>query len=151
MSIKEPGERSAKTSQEESADRFLDLLRAVALLAAVAGAAGSLSLMLRAGERTPRFLLVLFTVWVLSPFAALLWANRVSKRWPVLTRATLYCVTLVITLVSFALYSEWIDVKPAGAANAFLFVAVPPTSWLLLTIVVSIAAFLERRRSRRRD
>ena len=151
MSTKEPGEISSKTSQGESADRFLDLLRAVALLAAVAGAAGSLGLMFRAGERTPRFLLVLFTIWVLSPFAALLWANMVSKRWSVLTRATLYCVTLVITLGSFAVYSEWVDVRPAGAANAFLFVAVPPAAWVLTTIVVSIAALLERRRSRRMD
>ena len=151
MSIKEPGEISSKTSHGESADRFLDLLRAVALLAAVAGAAGSLGLMLRAGERTPRFLLVLFTIWVLSPFAALLWANMVSKRWSVLTRATLYCVTFIITLGSFAVYSEWVDVKPAGAASAFLFVAVPPASWVMMTIVVSSAAFLERRRSHRMD
>ncbi len=149
MSIQEPGEISSKTSQGRSADRFLDFLRAAALLAAVAGAAGSLVLMLRAGERTPRFLLVLFTIWVLSPFAALLWANMVSKRWSVLTRATLYAVTLVITLGSLAIYGEWVDVKPAGAANAFLFVAVPPESLVFMTIVVSVAAFLSRRFSHR--
>ena len=149
MSIQEPGEISSKTSQAGSADRFLDLLRAVALLATVAGAAGSLGLMLRAGERTPRFLLVLFTVWVLSPFAALLWANMVSKRWSVLSRAALYGVTFIITLGSFAIYSEWVDVKPAGAANAFLFVAVPPVSLLFTAMVISIAAFVSRRSSRR--
>ena len=149
MSIQEPGEISSKTSQGRSTDRFLDLLRAAALLAAVAGAAGSLVLMLRAGERTPRFLLVLFTIWVLAPFAALLWANMVSKRWSVLTRATLYSVTLVITLGSVAVYGEWVDVKPAGAANAFLFVAVPPASLVFMTIVVSVAALISRRFSRR--
>ena len=149
MSMKEPGEISSKTSHGESADRFLDLLRAVALLAAVTGAAGSLGLILRAGERTPRFLLVLFTIWVLAPFAALLWANVVSKLWSFLTRATLYCVTFIITLGSFAIYSEWVDIKPAGAAaNAFLFVAVPPASLVFMTILISIAAFLGRRRSR---
>ena len=147
MSIQESGE--TKTSQGRPADRFLDFLRTAALLAAVAGAAGSLGLMLRAGEHTPRFLLVLFTIWVLSPFAALLWANLVSKRWSVLTRATLYCVTFVITLGSLAIYGEWVDVKPAGAANAFLFVAVPPVTLVFITIVVSVAAFLARRFSRR--
>jgi hypothetical protein len=105
-------------------------------------------LMLRAGQRTPRLLLVLFTIWVLSPFAALLWANIVSKRWSVLTRATLYCATLVITLGSLAIYSELVVVRPRGSANAFLFVAVPPASWVFMTIVVALAALVSHRRSR---
>ena len=56
---------------------FLGLLRGMALIAVVAGAVGSLGLMLRADQRTPRFLLVLFFFWVLSPFVALAWANVV--------------------------------------------------------------------------
>src|SRR5437867_167243 len=69
---------------------FLGLLRAMARIAVVAGAVGSVGLTLRAGRGTPRFLLVLFVIWVLSPFVVLAWANVVSKRWSVLTRAALY-------------------------------------------------------------
>jgi hypothetical protein len=103
--------------------------------------------MFRAGERTPRLLLVLFTIWVLSPFVALLWANMVSKHWSVITRVTLYCVTLIVTLASLAIYGELVDVRPPGSANAFLFVAVPPASWVFMTIVVATAAFISRRLS----
>jgi hypothetical protein len=121
----------------------------VALIATVVGAAGSLGLMFRAGQRTPRFLLVLFTIWVLSPFVALLWANMLSKRWSVVIRGTLYCVTLVVTLGSVAVYSELVVLRPPGSANAFLFVAVPPASWLFMTMVVSMAALVSGRLSRR--
>ena len=125
---------------------FLRLLRAVALSAVVAGAVGSIGLMLRAGQRTPRFLLVLFTIWVLSPFVALAWANMVSRRWSVLTRATLHVVTLVLTLGSLAIYGGLVDLKPPGSANAFLFVLVPPVSWLFMTMVVPVAALISHRR-----
>lgn len=127
---------------------FLGLARAVALLAVVAGAVGSLGLMFRADQRTPRFLLVLFVFWVLSPFVALAWANVVSKLWPVLTRAALYGVTIVVTLGSLAFYGKLI-LPPAGSPRAFVFVAVPPASWLLMTIVVSTAALISRRRLQR--
>lgn len=87
-------------------------------------------------------ILILFTVWVLSPFVALLWANTVSKHWSVVTRAMLYCVTLIVTLGSLAIYGELVDLSPPGSANAFLFVAVPPVSLLFITIVVPMAAFI---------
>ena len=59
---------------------FLGRLRAAAIIAAMAGAVGSVGLTLRAGRDTPRFLLVLFVIWVLSPFVALTWANVASQR-----------------------------------------------------------------------
>ena len=124
-------------------------LRAVALIAGVAGATGSLGFMLRAGQRTPRLLLLLFTIWVLSPFVALVWANMVSKRWSVVTRATLYCVTLVVTLGSLAIYGELVVLRPPGSANAFLFVVVPPASWVFMAIVVPMAALISGKLSRR--
>jgi hypothetical protein len=133
---------------ERFTGRFLGFFRALVLIAVVAGAVGSLGLMFRADQRTPRFLLVLFFIWVVSPFVALAWANVVSKRWPVLTRATLYGVTVIITLGSLACYGKLI-LPPAGSPRAFVFVAVPPASWLLMTLVVSIAALISRRRSRR--
>ena len=116
----------------------------------LAGVAGSLGLMIRAGQRTPRFLLVLFVIWVLSPFVALVLADVVSKRWSVLTRATLYSVMLVVTLGSLAIYGDD-ALRPRRAQAAFVYVAVPPASWLLIAIVVLIAAFISGRLSRRGD
>jgi len=104
--------------------------------------------MLRAGRRTPRFLLVLFVFWVLSPFVALAWAHVVSKRWSVLTQATLYYATLVITLSALAIYGR-VVLPPGAAPRAPVFVIVPPASWLLMAIAVLTAALISRRRSHR--
>src|SRR5213593_1516455 len=131
MSIDGPGEITSTGSRGRSDGGFLGLLHAVARIAVVAGAAGSVGLTLRAGRSTPRLLLVLFVVWVLSPFAVLAWANMVSKRWSVPTRATLYGVTLAITLGTLAIYGN-VVLPPAGSPRAFVFVIVPPGCWLLI-------------------
>jgi hypothetical protein len=99
MSINGRGEMTSKVSRRTTEGGFLGLLHSAALIAVLAGAVGSDGLMLRAGYRNPsRLLLVLFALWVLSPFIALVLANMVSKRWSVLTRATLYTVMLVLTV-----------------------------------------------------
>src|SRR6266700_2562256 len=103
MSINGPSEISAKASRGRPDGGFLGLLHTVALTAVVAGAGGSVGLMLRVGHRNPsRILLVLFVIWVLSPFIALILADILAKRWSVLTRATLYGVMLILTLGSLA-------------------------------------------------
>jgi hypothetical protein len=122
----------------------------VSLVAVASGAVGSVGLMLRAGQRTPRLLLVAFTLWVLSPFVALLWANLAAPRWSAVTRAALYGVTLAVSLGSWAAYGELVVIRPPGSPNAFLFVAVPPASWVFITAVVAMAALVSRRLSRRR-
>ena len=140
------------TSEGRRKGQRLDLLRAAALIAVAVGAAGSVGLTLRASERAPRFLLVLFIIWVLSPFAALAWANLVSRRWLAHTRVALYGVTLVIVLRSLAIYGGVVS-PPAGSPHAFIFVAVPPVSLLLMAllmaIVVPLCALILRRQSRR--
>src|SRR5882672_8229229 len=101
------GEKASGTSRGRPDGGRLGLLRTVALVAVVVGAGGSLALMLRVGHRNKSgLLLVLFAIWVLSPFVALASANAISKRWPVLTQATLYTGMLVITLGSLAIYGE---------------------------------------------
>jgi hypothetical protein len=147
MGIDGPNKMTSIASPEKPEGGYLVLLRTVARCAVVAGALGSLGFMLRAGRRTPRFLLVLFVIWVLSPFVALAWASMVSKRWSILAQTTLYCVTLVLTLGSLAIYGGLV-VPPAGSPAAFVFVLVPPVSWVLLT-VVPIAALISRRLSQR--
>jgi hypothetical protein len=88
---------------------------------------------------------MIFVFWVLSPFLALAWADRVSKRWSVPTRATLHSVMLVITLASLAIYA-YDALRPRTAQPAFVFVVVPPASWLLAAIVVAMAALITKRR-----
>jgi hypothetical protein len=127
---------------------MLGRLRAVAVIAALAGAVGSAGFLLRAGQRTPRLLLAMMALWVLSPFVALLLANAYSQRWSAPMRATLYSVTLVLTVGTLAVYA--FDVLwPRSAQPAFVFVLVPPVSWLLGVIVVPTAAFVSGKLSRR--
>ncbi len=148
MSINGPSEIIANASRGNPKGGFLGLLHAVALTALVAGAGGSVGLMFWVGHRNPsRVLLVLFAIWVLSPFIALLFANLVSKRWSVLTRATLYCVMLILTLSSLALYGD--VVWRPRPQPAFMFLVVPMVSWLLMMIVVPLAALVSGRLSRR--
>ena len=149
MSIIAPSEITAKASTGRPYSGFLGLLHAVALTAVVVGALGSVGLMLWVGHRNPsRLLLGLFVIWVLSPFMALLLANMVSKRWSVITRATLYGVMLILTLSSLVFYGD--VVWRPRPQPAFMFLIVPFGSWLLMTIVVSIAALISSRLSRRR-
>ena len=122
-------------------------LRGTALIAVLAGAAGSLGLMLRAGQRqNSRILLLLFGVWVLSPFVAAAWAHAVSKRWSAVTRATLYVVMLVFTLSSLAIYGA-VAFGYLRAKAGFIFLVVPFASWLLITIVLASAALISGRLS----
>jgi hypothetical protein len=132
-------------------ERGLVRLRTAALIVVVAGALGSVGLLLRATNRNPSLLLVVFlAIWVASPFLALLWAYVASKRWSMLTRLTLCGVMLVLPLGTLAIYvadALW----PRTSPGPFVFIPVPPASWLLGALVVLIAAFIASRRSRRAD
>jgi hypothetical protein len=118
------------------------VLRAAALVAVAAGAAGSLGFMLIAGH-PPLFLRVLFAIWVLSPFAALVAAHAVSTRWSRPTRSTLYSVMLAVALVSLSIYGA-VALGPPRPQEAFVFVVVPPASWLLIAVALPLAARLSR-------
>jgi len=149
MSTSGRGESTSRANRERPDGGLLGLLRAVALVAVVAGALGSFGLMLWVGHRNPsRVLIVLFAIWDLSPFVALLLADMVAKRWSVITRTTLHIVMLVLALISLALYGD-VVLRPRSQP-AFMFLVVPLGSWLLMTVVVSIAALISGRLSRRR-
>ncbi len=123
------------------------LLRAVALSAALVGAAGSFGMMLRVGRRNPSLLLLLlFTVWVLSPFVSLIWANAVPKSWPALKQAMLHGMTLVIALASLAVYGL-VAFGPHRAQPAAAFLLVPLASWLVIAVVVLASRGHSRRSS----
>ena len=124
-------------------------LRAVAPIATVAGAVGSLALMLYAGRHNAsRLLLVIFTVWVLAPFVAAALANATSTAWSATTRAALHAVMLVLALGSLVVYAHD-AARPRAAQAAFVYVMVPLASWIILVTVVPLAALVSRRRSPR--
>jgi hypothetical protein len=123
----------------------MTLLRAAALIAIPVGAVGSIGLFLRQAERAPLLIVIGFIFWMLSPFALLVWAVVAAKRWSLSARATVYSLALLIALASIAVYARAVDVAPPGSANAFRFVAVAPASWLLIAIVIPLAALASRR------
>jgi hypothetical protein len=114
----------------------------------VAGAAGSLGLVLYTGRNNPSALLIIiFMVWVLSPFAALLVASVLSKQWFVHTRGAIYVLMPILAIGSLVSYSG--ALSPPGTKPAFVFLVVPLISWLLMAIVIPIAAARARRLTRR--
>ena len=116
-------------------------LRTLVQVGVVAGAMGSVALMLHVGSRNPSsILMVLFAGWVLSPFIALGFADKVSTRWPPAARAMLLGLMLIITLGSLATYAS-VDLR-RPAQPAFMFLVVPLVSWLLVAGVVAAAAFM---------
>ena len=125
--------------------RFPDLLRTSALIGALLGAVGSVGFVLWAGRRNDsRMLLVLFAVWVLTPFLALLAANLVSRRWSVVSRAALHGVILVCALATLAIYGVFV-LGPSNAKSVFAFIVLPPATWLLIAVVVPLAALVAGR------
>ena len=130
----------------------LDRLGAAALIAVLVGAVGSVSLTVSVGvgRDVGPLLLLLFAIWVLAPFAALVLAHRVARRWSVVTRATLHCLMLVLALATLIIYI--VDtVRNAGGQDAFTFVVVPLVSWALMALVLPTAAFVSGRLSRGGD
>ena len=122
----------------------METLRKAFLRTAVVGGSGSVVLMMMSGLRPPVFLIILFIGWVLSPFAALVFATIVSRRWPMIVKQTLYFLMLVIVLGSLAIYG-YVLVRPPASQPASPYVAVPMASWLLIAIALSIAALISHR------
>lgn len=126
---------------------FVSVLRRVALIAMLGGSAGSIMFMLHAARRQQsRILMLLFGIWVLSPFVAAVVASSVSKHWAVVTRATLYMVMIVVTLSSLAIYGD-VALGYAKAKTGFIFLVVPLASWLLTAAAVGTAALIFGRQS----
>ena len=129
--------------------RPLGLLRAVALIAVTVGALGSFGLMLSVGHYNFSILMLLFTIWDLSPFLALIVVDLASKHWPVFSRAALYGVMLIVAAGSVTIYGSVVLKAPAQPAFAFL--VVPLGSWVLLIVVVLVAHVVSGRMSGRHE
>lgn len=110
----------------------------------IAGAVGSVGLMLFAGRSNTHVLITIgFVFWVLAPFALLALAERKSADWAPATRATLHTLTVLIAVGSLAVYAYRAAVPPRST-GAFLFVIVPPVSVILVLVALAIASVMSR-------
>lgn len=115
----------------------------------MAGAVGSVALMLFAGRSNTHVLITIgFVFWVLGPFALLALAARKSATWTPATRATLQILIVLVTAGSLAIYA-YRAAFPPRSTGAFLFVIVPPVSVILVVVALAVASVMSRRPSRK--
>jgi len=120
-------------------------LRTAARVALVAGAAGSVALMMRAGARQRSVLLIfLFTGWVLSPFLVLALANVRASAWQPVTRTALYCAMLGVSFISLSVYA--LHALMPGMKAGFVYLVVPGACWVLIAMALGTAAALAPKR-----
>jgi hypothetical protein len=122
--------------------RFVRGLRLATLIAVLAGAPTAFGLMLQAASRQKSIiLLVLFGLWVLSPFVVSLLVQMVLKRRAATARATLYIVTLLVIAGSLTIYGNAAFGHPI-AKIGFIFLVVPFTSCVLIGISAAFGFML---------
>jgi hypothetical protein len=119
----------------------------VAAIVTFVAALGSVALQLYAGRPSPQILvLILIAGWVLSPFAVLGFLHLRANRWPTVPRTTLYCVMLLVAFSSLAVYGLAVVRPLVAKPPAFLFVALPPVSLLLVAVGLAAAWIAGRSR-----
>jgi hypothetical protein len=125
------------------------VLRRVAVSVVLAGAGGSIASMLYAGRhQKSAILILLFGMWVLSPFMAALMVSSVSKRWAIGAQRKLSVLLVILALASLAVYGV-VAFGPVNAKVGFVFLVVPLASWLFIAVVFGTAALILGRDARR--
>jgi hypothetical protein len=116
------------------------LVRSLALGVATAGALGSLAFTLQAGGQNVSVIrMLLFSVWVLSPFILLIIFCMRSGSWSSRSRISLYVIMMMISLISLLFYGGLLFFS--GAKPAFVFQVIPLTSWI---ISLTVYTYLRR-------
>jgi ABC-type Mn2+/Zn2+ transport system permease subunit len=124
------------------------ILRTTAFTAVLVATIVSVGLMLRACRfNDSEVALALIAVWILSPMAALVLAEVVAKRWLIFGRATVHCLMLVVASGSMIIYAIDLFV-PLSPRRGFPYALVPAASWLLIAMVLAVAAFRTRARAK---
>jgi len=134
-------------NHETPGNPSLSGLRAIAFTALVIGAIGSLGFWIYAAKHPPPLLIVLFVVWVLSPFVVLGIGHVVAKRWAPSTRAALYWATLLVTVASIVIYADD-AVSHRTAHPAAVYVVVPPASWVVSVVAIGVGAWIAKRKQK---
>ena len=112
--------------------------RPTAQIALLIGAAVSLAFLLYTSAKDASlFLLVLTTLWLLSPFVLLFVITRAATHWNATTRAILSIATSTLTLGIASLYG----VTFLGPLRPWRFVVslfFPPLSWAIINVAVIV-------------
>jgi hypothetical protein len=149
MSINPPVTEPNEAGPVKPGAAILRRARPLAMFACVAGAGASLLFMYQVGHRNPSFvLMLLFTVWVLSPFVALLVSAMMSAGWTGPSRAALYGVMCAVSVLSPLAYGA-VALGPPRPRPAFAFLVVPLASWCLGAGALAVVSVIERRLARR--
>ena len=120
------------------------LIRRSTFIIMLAGAVGSLGLTLRTARNSHSLILVLlFGIWVFSPFMGLAVAYILSNRWPVFTRNVLYFLAMLLTIFSLLLYGGILT--PVNMRPAFIYLVLPVLSWLMLAVVIPLTVSKSRK------
>jgi hypothetical protein len=122
----------------------LNIFRTVAIIIVAVGAAITFYFVMRAGAHNKSaLLLLLFIIWDLSPFVALLAANSVYKHRAVVVRVALYILMFVIAICSAGYY--WSISGLSGPSRTGPFLIVPILSWLMMIVIIPLTAAFARK------
>jgi len=114
-----------------------NILRATALTTLFVGTIGSIYFMLNVGSNQKSIILiVLFTIWVMSPFVGLFFATRLTKRRTGNLNSRYYLTMIVLSIFSLTAYSGILT--PTQTKPAFNFLVVPFLSWLIILSIIFI-------------
>jgi hypothetical protein len=128
----------------------LNVLRIISVTILFLGMTGSLGFMLYTGRNNKSVLLMLlFAIWILSPFIALLRINTIAKKWSAFSRISLFSLMIILSSGSLAGYSGLLNLKETKPA--FVFLLIPLISWMLMVLVIPVAAALSRRFSQKEE
>jgi hypothetical protein len=123
------------------------ILRTTAFTVALVASIVSVGLMLRACRfNDTGIALALIAIWILSPTIALVFADLAARRWLIFSRATVHGLMLVIASGSVLIYGTGV----LGLVNSragFPYALIPTVSWLLIALVLAVAAFRTRIKS----
>jgi hypothetical protein len=111
-----------------SDNQFLPI---IAPVLTVMAAFASIYFMARASQHQQSiFLISAFTFWVLSPFAGLLWINKISASWSSHRKSRIHWLMIIMTIISVIVYSQ--GLKPQNAKPAFTFLVFPFVSLVMI-------------------
>jgi hypothetical protein len=120
------------------------IIRLAYFVSVTLGAGGSLAFMFRVGRHNPSaILMILFTLWVVAPFAAMVLALLLFKKWSVGSRAWFHFFTIIVALGSSGIYGDVAFGTPRPQP-AFMFLVVPFVSLIVIGAALLIATLVSR-------
>ena len=113
--------------------------RISAALTAVCGVASLVFMMMVGRHQKSVLLVVMFTLWVSAPFAALIAGLLSSRAWLERKRGALSVTAVILSLASASVYAA-VAFGPPRPQPAAFFLLVPAASWPVILIFVLIAS-----------